>query len=82
MPHHGDGPHLDDHEHDDHGHDDHEHDEAEATEERAGAWAGVPEALGMPATVDTETDIANRPAGPDYGADDGPPRDTGTAEPT
>jgi hypothetical protein len=69
MPHHGEGPHLDDH--------DHDHD----TEDRAGGWAGVPEALGMPDTLDTDTDAANRPAGVDYGADDRPPRDTPAAEP-
>ena len=84
MPHHGDGPHLDDHNHDDHKHDDHEghdHDAAEDTADRAGGWAGVPEALGMPETLDTETEAANRPAGPDYAADDRPPSDPPATEP-
>ena len=90
MPHHGEGPHLDDHDHDDHKLDDHKHDDHdhegdehhdEGEGDRAGGWAGVPEALGMPETVDTETDAANRPAGPDYAADDRPPSDPPASEP-
>ena len=83
MPHHGEGPHVDDHDHPDHDldHDHEHHDDAEDTGDRAGGWAGVPEALGMPETLDTDTDAVNRPSGPDYGADDRPPRDAPATEP-
>lgn len=60
-------------------------DDREDREEREGGWAGVGQMMderdsltGTPgATVgatdlDVDVDVANRPAGPDYGADDRP----------
>jgi hypothetical protein len=48
--------------------------------DRAGGWAGVPEALGGSETLD---ETANRPAGPDFGAspmDDETPGSQGEIE--